>query len=118
MQVFQPSSVFSVVLGQARRKYGVLHRYWLSVLSLLGMLRHRPSLRVYLENSSPLGAAIAFSHIPTHWCDHSTVVPVAYDQTGVIRTLFFLTPSLERRNNQHLSWTHRFFRNILHKHNP
>lgn len=25
--------------------------------------------------------------LQTHWCDHSTVVCVAYAQTGVIRTL-------------------------------
>ena len=30
---------------------------------------------------------LTFSHIPTHGCDHSTVVPVVYDQTGVTRTL-------------------------------
>ena len=36
MQVFQPSSVLSVVVGQASRKYGELSRDWLSVLSLMG----------------------------------------------------------------------------------
>ena len=56
MQVFQPSSVLSVVVGQASRKYGALCRDRLCVLSLMGTLR----LRVELENSSPLGAAIEF----------------------------------------------------------
>ena len=40
MQVFQPSSVLSVV-GQASREYRVLRRDWLSVLSLMGTLGHR-----------------------------------------------------------------------------
>ena len=40
MQVFQPSSVLSVVMGQASRKYRALRRDWLSVLSLMWMLNH------------------------------------------------------------------------------
>jgi hypothetical protein len=40
MQVFQPSSVLSVVVGQASRKYIVLCHDWLSVLSLMGTLLH------------------------------------------------------------------------------
>jgi hypothetical protein len=30
---------------------------------------------------------LTFSHITTHGCDHSTVVPVTYNLTGVIRML-------------------------------
>ena len=41
MQVFQSSSVLSVVVGQASRKYGVLSLDWLSVLALMGTLSHR-----------------------------------------------------------------------------
>ena len=60
MQVFQPSSVLSVMVEQASRKYGALRCGWLSVLSLMGSLMGSspPSLRVDLENSSSLGVAI------------------------------------------------------------
>ena len=55
MQVFQPSSVLSVVVGQ---KIGVACHEWLSVLSLMGKLRHQSLVRVDIENSSPPRPAI------------------------------------------------------------
>ena len=63
MQVFQFSSVLSVVVGQGSRKYRALRRDWLSVLSAQCSVTHGdttspPSIRVELENPSLLGAAI------------------------------------------------------------